>query len=392
VTGAHDAVPEVDRLLASLPDAVVGVRPDLTVFLWNAAAEALTGRSATRALERQLPECLGPEARLTRHLGETIRLAEGRAEAESEITTTDGRTVPVSVLTAPIHGPTGALRGAVAVLRDLSRIRALEAEVRRGERLAALGQMALALAHEIRNPLGAIRGVAQLLGDELGGASPFREHVRVVLAEIDRVNRVMEALLDLGRPLTLTFGFVNLHELLDRVMLLAEPAARAHEVQLVRRYDPSLPALWADADRLVQVFQNLVQNGIEAMPGGGRLTLTTRLSLDTVFGGRVDLGAGPRPLVEVQVVDEGEGIPVELLDRVFDPFVTTKPRGLGLGLALAHRIVEEHRGALRVASVPGKGTTFRCHLPIAPTGSGGVGAGSTGSLPLRLEPPTASAR
>jgi nitrogen-specific signal transduction histidine kinase len=281
----------------------------------------------------------------------------------------------------------------VAVLRDLSRLRALEAEVRRGERLAALGQMALALAHEIRNPLGAIRGVAQLLGDELGGAGPFREHVTVVLAEIDRVNRVMEALLDLGRPLTFTFGGVNLHELLDRVTLLAEPAARAHEVQLVRRYDPSLPALWADADRLVQVFQNLVQNGIEAMPGGGRLTLTTRLSLDTVFGGRVDLGAGSRPLVEVQVTDEGEGIPAERLDRVFDPFVTTKPRGLGLGLALAYRIVEEHRGVLRVASTPGKGTTFSCHLPIAPpTGPAGLPPGSAGTLPLPLVSPPAPPR
>lgn len=367
VPTAGAPVPEVDRLLASLPDTVIGVRPDLTVFLWNGAAEALTGRSATRALERPLPECLGPEARLTRHLSETIRLAEGRAEAESEITATDGRTIAVSVLTAPIHGPTGVLRGAVAVLRDLSRIRALEAEVRRGERLAALGQMALALAHEIRNPLSAIRGVAQLLGDEVGGTGPFREHVTVMLGEIDRVNRVMEALLDLGRPLGFTFGIVNVHELLERVSLLAEPAARAHEVQLVRRYDPSLPPLWADADRLMQVFQNLIQNGVEAMPGGGRLTLTTRLSLDTVYGGRVDTGAGPRPLVEVQVVDEGEGIPPELLDRVFDPFVTTKPRGLGLGLALAHRIVEEHRGALRVASTPGKGTTFSCYLPVAPT-------------------------
>jgi len=274
----------------------------------------------------------------------------------------------VSLLTAPIHGPSGGLRGAVAVLRDLSRIRALEAEVRRGERLSALGQMALALAHEIRNPLGAIRGVAQLLGDELG-AGPFREHVSVMLAEIDRVNRVMEALLDLGRPLTFTFEIVNLHELLDRVMLLAEPAARAHEVQLVRRYDPSLPPLWADVDRLIQVFQNLVQNGIEAMPGGGRLTLTTRLSLDAMFGGRVDVGAGPRPLVEVQVMDEGEGIPPDRLDRVFDPFVSTKPRGLGLGLALAHRIVEEHRGGLRVASTPGKGTVFSAYLPIAPSTS-----------------------
>jgi PAS domain S-box-containing protein len=355
--------PDYDRLLASLPDAVVGVRPDLTVFLWNAAAETLTGRSATRMVGRAVADAFRADARLVRHLAETVRLAEGRAEAESEIARADGRTVPVSLLTAPIHGPAGELRGAVAVLRDLSRLKALEAEVRRGERLAALGQMALALAHEIRNPLGAIRGVAQLLGGE-PGAGPFREHLAVMLGEIDRVNRVMEALLDLGRPLRFTFGAVNLHELLERVCLLAEPAAGRQGVHLVRRYDPSLPALWADPDRLTQVFQNLVQNGIEAMPGGGRLTLTTRVSLDQVYG-RVDPGTGARPLVEVLVADEGEGIPDGLKDRVFDPFVTTKPRGLGLGLALSHRIVEEHRGALRVTSTPGKGTTFACYLPVA---------------------------
>jgi PAS domain S-box-containing protein len=388
MSGGLAPLSEVDQLLASLPDAVIGVRPDLTVFLWNGAAEALTGRSTTRARGRHLSECLGGEARLLRHLGETVRLSEGRAEPESEVTAADGRAIPVSVLTAPIHGSEGQLRGAVAVLRDLSRIRALEAEVRRGERLSALGQMALALAHEIRNPLGAIRGVAQLLGDELGGAGPYREHLTVMLAEIDRVNRVMEALLDLGRPLTFTFGPVNLHELLDRVSLLAEPAARAHEVQVIRRYDPSLPPLWADADRLIQVFQNLIQNGIDAMPGGGRLTLTTRLALDTLFGGRVDAGAGPRPLIEVQVADEGEGIPPELLDRVFDPFVTTKPRGLGLGLALAHRIVEEHRGALRVASTPGKGTVFSAYLPIAAPASGAALAPAPG--PGRPAGPAAS--
>jgi nitrogen-specific signal transduction histidine kinase len=274
--------------------------------------------------------------------------------------------VPVSVQTAPLRGPTGEARGAVAVLRDLSRLRALEAEVRRSERLGALGQMALALAHEIRNPLSAIRGVAQLLETELG-AGRYGEHLGVMRAEIDRVNRVIGALLDLGRPLAFTFGAVNLHRLLDRVCLLAEPAARERGVQLVRRYDPSLPALWADEDRLVQVFQNLVQNGIEAMAGGGRLVLTTRMSRDPLHG-RVDLGRGPRLLVEVLVEDEGEGIPAELGDRVFDPFVTTKPRGLGLGLALAHRIVEEHRGALGVHSVPGKGTTFACYLPTAPPG------------------------
>jgi two-component system, NtrC family, nitrogen regulation sensor histidine kinase GlnL len=358
---------EYDRLLASLPDAVIGVRADLTVFLWNAAAETLIGRPATRSVGRGLADCLGPDARLVRHLGETLRLGESRAEAESEVTATDGRTVPVSLVTAPIHGPAGgasSLRGAVAVLRDLSRLKALEAEVRRGERLAALGQMALALAHEIRNPLSAIRGAAQLLGEELGEGHASREPLQVMLGEIDRVNRVMEALLDLGRPMRFTFAAVNLYELLERVALLAEPAARAHGVQLVRRYDPSIPPLWADPDRLTQVFQNLIQNGIEAMAGGGRLTVTTRVSLDAVYG-RVDAGSGARPLVEVLVADEGEGIPAALLDRVFDPFVTTKPRGLGLGLAVSHRIVEEHRGALRVTSTLGKGTTFSCYLPIA---------------------------
>jgi len=119
---------EYDRLLASLPDAVIGVRPDLTVFLWNAAAETLIGRPATRSVGRALADCLGPDARLVRHLGETLRLGESRAEAESEVMATDGRAVPVSLVTAPIHGPAGgtsSLRGAVAVLRDLSRLKAL---------------------------------------------------------------------------------------------------------------------------------------------------------------------------------------------------------------------------------------------------------------------------
>lgn len=354
-------------LLRALPDAVVAVEPGLRVVLWNAAAEVLMGRSATRATGRPLPALLGPRARLVWHLEETLRLGEGRMEAEATLETPDGRAVPVSLVTAPVHGPSGEVRGAVAVLRDLSRLKALEAEVRRRDRLAALGQMALAVAHEIRNPLAAVRGVAQLLAAELGDGS-YREHVQVLLAEVDRVNRVMEALLDLGRPLRFTFRAVNLHRLLERVCLLLEPQARERGVQLQRRYDPSLPPIWADEDRLLQVFHNLVQNGLEAMPGGGRLTLITRLSLDPVYG-RIEVGGKLRPAVEVVVQDEGEGIPEALRDRIFDPFVTTKPRGLGLGLAITARIVEEHRGAIRVASEPGKGTAFTCYLPTAPPGS-----------------------
>lgn len=350
-------------LIAGLPDAVIGARADLTVFLWNAAAEVLTGRSATRAMGRSLAELVPREGRLIRHLAETLRSGESRGEAESSLEMPDGRSIPTSLVTAPLLGPAGEVQGAVAVLRDLSRLKALEAEVRRGERLAALGQMALAIAHEIRNPLAAVHGAAQLLERELGEGA-WSEHLGVMRREIDRVSRVMEALLDLGRPLRFTFAPVNLHQLLDRVLLLAEATVRQQGVQTVRRYDPSLPPVWADEDRLTQVFQNLIQNGLEAMPGGGRLTITSRLSAHPLYA-KVDLGGGPRPMVEVLVADEGEGIPEAIRERIFDPFVTTKPRGLGLGLALVHRIVEEHRGAVRVESAVGKGTTFALYLPTA---------------------------
>jgi two-component system nitrogen regulation sensor histidine kinase GlnL len=135
-------------------------------------------------------------------------------------------------------------------------------------------------------------------------------------------------------------------------------------VTLVRRYDPSLPAILGDEDRLLQVFHNLVRNAIEAMADGGQLTLATRVSLDQLFG-KVDLGAGQRTMVEAQVMDEGPGIPAAARARIFDPFFTTKERGLGLGLAICHQVLEQHRGAIQVDSGPGRGTIVTCFLPIA---------------------------
>ena len=274
-------------------------------------------------------------------------------------------------MTAPLFAGDGSVAGAVAVVRDVSRMRQLEAEVRRGETLAAAGRMAVGFAHEIRNPLGAIRGAVQLLARELGPDTPLREYTDVLLTEVDRVNRIIELLLDLGRPVQLRPVPLNLHQLLERVVLLAEEMARERGVQILRRYDPSLPPVLADEDRMVQVFLNLVRNAVDAMPDGGALTLTTRVSLNPLFG-KMDLGAGQRAMVEVQVVDEGVGIPPEARARIFDPFFTTKDRGLGLGLAICHRILEEHRGVLQVESTAGRGrpehrpgTTVTCFLPIA---------------------------
>ncbi|HXG04491.1 MAG TPA: ATP-binding protein [Candidatus Binatia bacterium] len=353
-----------ETVLAGLPDAVIAVDRDLHVVFWNAAAEALTARSARRAQGRLIKELFPPTASLVRRLAETLATGESRSEAEGLVESADGRSVPVSLVTAPLFARDGTVEAAVAVVRDVSRIRQLEAEVRRGETLAAAGRMAVGVAHEIRNPLGAIRGAVQLLARELGDDPRWREYTDVLLKEVSRVNRIIEALLDLGRPVQLRPVPLNLHQLLERVTLLHAEDARARSITFVRRYDPSLPPILGDEDRLVQVFQNLVVNAMEAMPDGGRITLTSRVSLNAVYG-KMDVGAGQRTMVEVQVSDEGRGIPAAVRGRIFDPFFTTKERGLGLGLALCHRIVEEHRGAIHVDSAEGRGTTVTCFLPVA---------------------------
>jgi two-component system, NtrC family, nitrogen regulation sensor histidine kinase GlnL len=353
-----------EAVLAGLPDAVIAVDDTLRVVFWNAAAEVLVERSARRAEGRLLKEIFAADASVVRRLAETLATGESRSEAEGAIERPDHRQVPVSIVTAPLFDRAGLVEAAVAVVRDLSRIRQLEAEVRRGETLAAAGRMAVGLAHEVRNPLGAIRGAVQLLGRELGPESPLHEYTQVLLSEVDRVNRIIEMLLDLAKPAPIRPLPLNLHQLLERIALLSEETARERHVAIVRRYDPSLPPILGDEDRLVQVFHNLVRNAIEAMADGGQLTLATRVSLNPLFG-KVDLGGGQRAMVEAQVIDEGPGIPAAVRARIFDPFFTTKERGLGLGLAICHQVLEQHRGAIQIDSAEHRGTVVTCFLPIA---------------------------
>ncbi len=353
-----------EAVLAGLPDAVIAVDSALRVIFWNSAAEVLTGRSVRRAQGRSAKELFPANASVVSRLTETLSTGENRSEAEGTVDTADGRSVPVSLVTAPLFARDGTVEAAVAVLRDVSRIRQLEDEVRRGETLAAAGRMAVGVAHEIRNPLGAIRGAVQLLARELGGDARLSEYTDVLVKEVDRVNRIIELLLDLGRPVQLKRVPLNLHQLFERVILLSEETARAAQVTIVRRYDPSLPPILGDEDRLLQVFHNLVRNALDAMKDGGRLTLTTRVSLNPLYG-KMDLGSGHRTMVEAVVSDEGTGVPAYARARIFDPFFTTKDRGLGLGLAICHRILEEHRGAIQVASEEGRGTTVTCFLPVA---------------------------
>ncbi|HYB43111.1 MAG TPA: PAS domain-containing protein, partial [Candidatus Methylomirabilis sp.] len=205
---------DYEALLAGLPDAVVSVDGGLRIILWNPAAEALLGRSARRTVGRTLKEVFPPDTSLIRHLTETLATGESRSESEAVVEGADGRPVHVSIVTAPMAGAGGAVTSALAVVRDVTRLRQLEAEMRRGQTLAAAGQIAMGLAHEIRNPLGAIRGAVQLLKRELGDEARWGEYIEVLLKEVDRVNRIIEMLLDLGRPVTLRPVPLNIHQVL----------------------------------------------------------------------------------------------------------------------------------------------------------------------------------
>ncbi len=227
------------------------------------------------------------------------------------------------------------------------------------DRLAALGEMAAGLAHEIRNPLGAIKGAAQYLDPErLGGEEG--EFVQVIIEEVDRLNGVVTQFLDYARPLKSAPHPIDVNDVVERTLRLVQNAV-PESVVLQATLDPGLPHAQSDAEQLKQVVINLVQNAVQAMPAGGRLTVTTGLPSEDGGGFRLNT-RGPE-MVEIRVRDTGPGIPEVDREHVFVPFYTTKEKGTGLGLAISQRIVRSHGGNIALQSRAGEGTEFVIRLP-----------------------------
>jgi two-component system, NtrC family, nitrogen regulation sensor histidine kinase GlnL len=349
-----------EHILASLSDGVVVTDPACRVLLFNPAMEEMTGTSSRRATGAALATLLPKESAISARVISTLETGHPFFIPDAEWLRWDGEPLPTSLTISAILDKVGEMLGAVLVVRDLRRIKALQESQRPAERLTAFGVLAAAMAHEIKNPLLGIRGAAQLLREELT-TDDAREYTDVIIREADRLNVLMEEMLDFARPHPLTRTQVNVHEVLDGVIALERPACTTRGVQIRQHYDPSLPDLWADRNHLTQTFLNLIRNAWEAMPHGGALTLTTRRSSEPVR-----LGPGGGPMLVVELADEGVGIPPEIQRKLFTPFFTTKAKGSGLGLAIAHRIIEEHGGRFTIKSLSGQGTTVRIYLPVNP--------------------------
>ncbi len=227
----------------------------------------------------------------------------------------------------------------------------------RAERLAAVGQLAAGVAHEVRNPLTAIRSTMQYIDQGFAEEDPKHELVGELIDEVDRINSTISSLLSLSRAGDLQVAEIDPAELLEQTVQLVEIQARKQNVEIERRYSEQRFRVMGDRGQLKQVFLNLILNAIQAMPDGGRITATTG-------GWHPSPSPQARHWIHLQIADTGPGIPREQLRTVFDPFFTTKRDGTGLGLAICHRIVEQHEGEIELLSTKGEGTTASIRLPL----------------------------
>jgi PAS domain S-box-containing protein len=351
-----------DNILGSLTSGIVTIDLDGRVVTLNPAAELMTGFFRGEAAGRYCTELFAHTPELSDLLTETLASRAPIANISLTLRRRNGSAVPIEFGTAPLKGGEGKDLGVIGVFRDVTLLRQLESDLQRSDRLAALGTLAAGLAHEIKNPLTSLLTFSRHLERKFDDRN-FRERFgSVVPRELERINGIVERLLELARPARLSFALVRLPELLERaVELYADQLADRH-IEIVREYARDVPPVQADKEALYRVFVNLVANALDAMPRGGRLIARA----GWVTGGDPLPPARRRAAnrVKVEIEDTGTGIEPSETDRIFNPFYTTRSGGTGLGLALAHKIVQDHGGRISFTSAPGRGTTFTIVLPL----------------------------
>lgn len=350
------------NVIDSVGDGVIVLDMSGKVMLINPVAEVITGFSRRISIGQPFSQLFKGEQSLLEIVNKSAASGMSISDHENIVLSRNGKLVPIGVTASPLLLTDGSNAGTIVLLRDLTNIRELEEAVRKADRLSALGILAAGLAHEIKNPLGGIRGAAQLLEMELAEDDELRECTQVVLKEVQRVNRIVEELLDLSSPRKLNLVGVNLHKILAHIVFLQQQATEGKSITFQRYLDPSIPAILGDEGRLTQLFLNLIKNAVEAVGDSGLIEISSRVVSEYSMTQR---GERRSRMVAIEISDNGSGIPQAELENLFTPFYTTKEKGTGLGLAICQKIVAEHRGMIRVDSVEGKGTMFTIMLPLA---------------------------
>ena len=336
----------VDQIMGNLQDGLMLFTGEGRVVLVSASVERFLGRPRRDLLGRAVKDIFTAESML----GATILESFHRRVpiAAREVESANGKRVQVSL---DLIQEKGAQIGALLTLRDAESVRRIEDEIEMSRRLSASGRLTRGVAHEVKNPINAIVLHLQLLQSKVRQTDPDTlRHMDIIGSEIQRLDRVVQILVDFTRPRDLHLEEIDLRRLLEDVAQLAAPDAAQHGVTISCDLPAEPLAVKVDADLLKQALLNVVLNGVQAMPQGGSLTVSTRREND---------------IVVTEIGDQGGGIPHDVQDKIFELYFTTKKEGSGIGLAQTYQIMQWHYGSVDFESAEGEGTTFRLRLPLA---------------------------
>ncbi len=340
------------HLIKELPVGIIATDKDGYITTWNKVAASLTGLTHKKTLGKKPQSVLASELATffsDKVNNEQVNSIENGFKKEIKMTIENREQVFNCHRINIREG--GDFQGQVLMVSNLTDLKTLEKNMREHERLAAVGRMAAGVAHEVRNPLSSIKGLALLLKNKFIPGSKENETTGLLIQEVERMNRTISELLSFARPPSLDLQKVDLPDFLQEEIELISPDASNCGVETLLELDETLPPVLADRDRLKQVFINILLNGVQAIKDGGTLKLSAKNN-------------PADKTVRIEVIDSGCGIDEENLGQIFFPYFTTKKGGTGIGLAISQKIISDHGGTIRVESQKDKGATFIIELPI----------------------------
>jgi len=344
-------------ILESLPCGVLVLDEGGRLTLCNPVASQLLDLPRTRPARTRNKGFTLQETPLHEYFEASASAETGKREVEISFLSQGGMLV-LAASGTPLKDSSGRRIGTLHIIRDITEIKALEEQGKRGERLSAMGEMAVELAHEIRNPLGSIELFASLLEKELPAGGDLRRWAENIRIGSRSLNNIVSNMLHFANPMSPSFRSVSVHDVIHEVLGFTDLIMKQRGVSVQKNLDATDAVISADRELMKQVILNLILNAMQAMPSKGCLTIGTRCV------GQLPGGA-PCPGLELSIQDTGLGIPPENLGRIFDPFFTTNKNGTGLGLSVVHQIVDRHSGFIQVNSTVNVGTTFTLVFPRA---------------------------